>query len=304
MFAAPPVIKTEVFARVPENLRKSGTPSNWIDNQPGLTHTHSFLEGPSFDLDGNLYCVDIAHGRIFKVSNEGVFDVVTEYDGWPNGLKIDKNGQIFIADYKHGIMKLDPKTGRVEAVLERYRAERFKGVNDLVFASNGDMYFTDQGLSGLHDPTGRVFRYRESGALDCILDNVPSPNGLVLSRDETSLYLAVTRANAVWRVPFMPDGGVAKVGLYVQMTGGSGPDGMALDTEGGLAVAHVGFGVVWHFCPRGEPRARIESCEGMLTTNMAYGGADNRDLFITESETGTILRAKLDVPGREMYSHI
>jgi gluconolactonase len=268
MFAAPPVIKTEVFARVPENLRKSGIRSNWIDNQPGLNHTHSFLEGPSFDLDGNLYCVDIAHGRIFKVSNEGVFDVVTEYDGWPNGLKIDKHGQIFIADYKHGIMKLDPKTGRVEAVLERYRAERFKGVNDLVFASNGDMYFTDQGLSGLHDPTGRVFRYRESGVLDCILDNVPSPNG------------------------------------YVQMTGGSGPDGMALDNEGGLAVAHVGFGVVWHFSPRGEPLARIASCEGMLTTNMAYGGADNRDLFITESETGTILRAKLDVPGREMYSHM
>jgi gluconolactonase len=124
---------------------------------------HSFLEGPSFDLDGNLYCVDIAYGRIFTISTNGVFNVVAEYDGWPNGLKIDKAGKIFIADYKHGIMQLDPKTGQVDAVLERYRAERFKGVNDLVFASNGDMYFTDQGLTGLQDPSGRVFRYPVGG---------------------------------------------------------------------------------------------------------------------------------------------
>jgi gluconolactonase len=118
---------------------------------------HSFLEGPSFDLDVNLYCVDVAYGRIFTISTNGVFNVVAEYDGWPNGLKINKVGKIFIADYKHGIMQLDPKTGQVSLVLERYRAERFKGVSDLVLASNGDMYFTDQGLTGLQDPSGRVF---------------------------------------------------------------------------------------------------------------------------------------------------
>ena len=68
MFYPPPIIKTEVFARIPETLRKSGKPSDWIDNQPGLTNTHSFLEGPSFDLDGNLYCVDIAYGRIYYLN--------------------------------------------------------------------------------------------------------------------------------------------------------------------------------------------------------------------------------------------
>jgi gluconolactonase len=304
MFATPLIVKTEVFARLPENLQKLGKPSDWIDSHPNLTHMPLFLEGPSFDLDGNLYCVDIAHGRIFTISTNGVFNVVAEYDGWPNGLKIDKAGKIFIADYKHGIMQLEPKTGQVDVVLERYRAERFKGVNDLVFASNGDMYFTDQGLTGLHDPAGRLFRYCVDGTLDCLLDNIPSPNGLVLSKDESALYLAVTRANAVWRVPFMPDGGVAKVGLYVQMSGGSGPDGIALDSEGGIVVAHVGFGTVWHFSPRGEPISRIVSCEGLLTTNVAFGGMDNCDLYITESETGTILRARLNIPGRHMYSHI
>ena len=88
------------------------------------------------------------------------------------------------------------------------------------------------------------------------------------------------------------------------MSGGVGPDGMALDLEGGVVVAHVGFGAVWHFSPRGEPISRIESCEGLLTTNVAFGGPKNCDLYITESETGTILRARLNVPGRKMYSHM
>src|SRR5690606_37819119 len=103
-------------------------------------------------------------------------------------------------------------------------AEGFKGVNDLFFAANGDLYFTDQGQTGLQDPTGRLFRLRADGRLDCLLDNVPSPNGLVMNLEETALYLAVTRANAIWRVPLLRDGGTTKVGNFVQLTGGWGPD--------------------------------------------------------------------------------
>lgn len=303
MFAAPPVIETEVFARLPDRLRKDGSRSDWVVNQPGLSFGHSLLEGPSFDRDGTLYCVDIAHGRILTVSPQGDFDVVAEYDGWPNGLKIHRDGRIFIADYKHGIMQFDRGTGRVEPILERFRVERFKAVNDLVFASNGDLYFTDQGHTGLHDPSGAVYRWRADGRLERLLDNVPSPNGIALSRDETAVFVCVTRANAVWRVPLMPDGGIAKVGVFVQMSGGNGPDGLAVDAEGSLAVAHVGFGAVWLFSRRGEPLARINSCADDHTTNVAYGGPDNRDLYITESESGCILRARMDVPGRPMFSH-
>jgi gluconolactonase len=235
----------------------------------------------------------------------GAFTVVAEYDGEPNGLKIHKDGRIFIADFKNGIVVLDPETGRVTPFLQRVRLERLKAVNDLVFAANGDLYVTDQGLSGWHDPTGRVFRVRaEGGRVDRLLDNVPSPNGLVLNLDETALYVAVTRANAIWRVPLLPDGGVAKVGTFIQMSGGTGPDGLALDEAGNLAVAHVGMGAVWLFSRQGEPLYRINSCTGLGPTNVAYGGPDRRDLFITESETGTILRARLKVPGRRMFSGV
>ena len=231
------------------------------------------------------------------------FTLVAEYDGEPNGLKIHRDGRIFIADYKNGIVVLDPETGKVDPFLARVRLERLKAVNDLVFASNGDMYFTDQGLTGLHDPTGRVFRVRADGRVDCLLDNIPSPNGIVLDPSETVLYVAVTRANAIWRVPLMRDGTVAKVGNFIQLSGGGGPDGLAMDEAGNLCVAHIGIGAVWLFSPAGEPLLRLQSRHGRHTTNMAFGGPDRRTLFITESETGTILRAEMDVPGRQMFSH-
>lgn len=303
MFAPPPIIQTEVFAEVPASLHRSGTTPWMQTNRPGLP-TPSFLEGPSFDRDGNLYVVDIPHGRVFRVTPRGQFTVVTEYDGEPNGLKIHKDGRIFIADYKNGLLQLDPVSGAVTPVLQGRRSERFKGLNDLFFGANGDIYFTDQGETGLHDPTGRVYRLAADGRLDCLVGTVPSPNGLVMDLGEKALYVAATRGNGVWRLPGASEGSTTKVGIFVQMSGGpGGPDGMALDEEGNLAVAHFGLGCVWLFSPHGEPLYRINSCRGRLTTNMAYGGKDRRTLFITESETGTILKAEMPVPGKRMYSH-
>lgn len=302
-FTPPPVVETRVFASLPEGYKNVG-PSEWADGQPAGSPSHSLLEGPSFDREGNLYCVDLVNGRIFRISPAGDFNVVAQYDGWPNGLKIHKDGRIFIADYKHGIMLLDPVNGRIEPYLVRAHLERFKAVNDLFFAQNGDLYFTDQGLTGLHDPTGRVFRVRPDGQVRCLLDNVPSPNGLVMNLEETMLYVAVTRGNCVWRVPMTRDGSVTKVGIFIQLSGGwGGPDGLALDAQGRLAIAHVGLGTVWIFDALGEPVYRLKSCTGMHTTNVAFGGPDNKSLFITESGSATILTAELDVPGKRMYSH-
>jgi gluconolactonase len=305
MFAPPPEIQTKVFARVPEALLRSEEVSDWLRDYQLGARRGSFLEGPSFDLDGNLYLVDVAHGRIFRVSPAAEFTVVADYDGQPNGLKIHKDGRIFIADHQLGIVELDPVSGKVTPFVDRDRLPDFKGCNDLFFASNGDLYFTDQGQTGLHDPTGRLYRQRADGRLECLLDNIPSPNGLVMTPDESVLFLAVTRANAVWRVPFQRDGSIVKVGIFIQFTGGiGGPDGMAMDAAGNLVVAQVGSGSAWQFSALGEPIARIRAAEGLLLTNMAYGGPENRTLYMTESATGTVLTAELAAPGQPMYSHI
>jgi gluconolactonase len=304
MFAPPPVSEADVFARLPDDLRLDGEPSAWRDGQPGVQPAHSLLEGPAFDRDGMLWCVDIAFGRIFKVSPTGSFETVLAYDGEPNGLAFHQDGRLFVADYKNGIMVFDPKSGRIEPFFQRYRLEHLKAVNDLTFALNGDLYFTDQGLTGLQDPTGRVFRVRSDGRVDLLLSNVPSPNGLVLSPDQSTLYVAVTRANAIWRVPLMPDGGVAKVGTFVQLSGGGGPDGLAIDEDGGLAICHIGLGTVWLLTPRGEPAGRVVSPQGLHTTNVAFGGIGNRDLFVTEAETGVVLRARATTPGALLFGDV
>ena len=298
MFAAPPIIETEVFFRVPDTLRQHRDPRH----QSGVPRD-CFIEGPSFDRDGNLYITNIPYGQILRISPRGEFTLVATYDGEPNGLKIHRDGRIFIADHSRGLMMIDPSIGRPEVVLERPRRERFKGLNDLHFASNGDLYFTDQGESGLHDPTGRLWRLRASGRLDLLLDNVPSPNGLVLTPDETILYLAVTRGNAVWRVPLHPDGSVGRVGIFIQLSGGTGPDGMAMDSEGNLAICHVGMGSVWIFSRLGRPLYELPSCAGHATTNAAFGGPDGKSLFITESETGSVLVARVPMPGLTLFSH-
>src|SRR5258708_16580266 len=227
---------------------------------------------------------------------------VAECAGEPNGLKIHEDGRIFIADRKQGLMLLDPASGKVSAACDRPRGERFKGLSDLIFAKNGDCYFTDQGESDMRDPSGRLYRLRVDGRLELVVEHVPSPNGLVLTPNEEILYLAVTRGNAVWRVPLLPDGSTQRVGIFIQMSGGTGPDGMAMDEAGSLAVCHVGMGSVWLFSKFGRPLAELKSTTGVATTNIAYGGPDRRTVYLTESQTRTILSAQPQVPGKILYS--
>jgi gluconolactonase len=290
----PQIIEARVFSAMPEEFRRRGVRSDWADANKGGQPVDSFLEGPAFDGDGNLYVVDIPFGRIFRLSPAGQWSLVAEYDGWPNGLKIDGSGRILIADYRRGLMELDARSGSVRPFLTHRNSESFRGCNDLCIARNGDIYFTDQGQTGLHDPTGRVYRLTAGGRLDCLIANGVSPNGIVLDRTETVLFVAMTRDNAVWRAPLMRDGGVSKVGRFCSLFGVSGPDGLAIDGEGRLYVAHASLGSVFVFAPNGECIARVKSCMGQTCTNVAFAPDETNRLFVTESATGTVLVADLD----------
>ncbi|WP_029770476.1 SMP-30/gluconolactonase/LRE family protein [Pseudogulbenkiania sp. MAI-1] len=296
LFQQPTVLETEVFSAMPLQLRRDRR-SAWADANKAGACIDCFLEGPVFDTDGNLYVTDIPHGRVFRISPDGVWNTVAEYDGEPNGLKFHPDGDLVIADYLNGLMRLDPVSGKVTPWLTRRNAERFRGVNDLVFATNGDMYFTDQGQTGLHDPTGRVYRLCADGRLDLLLDNVPSPNGVALSPNEHVLYVAATRGNCVWRAPLMDDGSVSKVGQFFTFYGASGPDGLATDHDGNLVVAHASLGAAFVLNQRGEPLYVLKSVAGHTVTNIAFQGVDKRTLYLTEAETGTILRAALPASG-------
>ncbi|WP_285021575.1 SMP-30/gluconolactonase/LRE family protein [Novosphingobium sp. fls2-241-R2A-195] len=308
MFAAPPAVTAEVFCRIPDKFRRFGESTQWAQVQLHGAAAPVFLEGPVFDAAGNLWVTDIPWGRLFRISPDGECEVGFEYDGQPNGMKFLSDGRLLVADHHKGMVICDPASGKAETWFDRYLLEPFLGCNDLTIAKNGDIWFTDQGQSGWQNPNGRLFRVRAgTGRLELMLDGIPSPNGLVLNKAGTALYLAVTRANAVWRCPLVNatgnEGGevISKVGTYIQLSGGSGPDGLTIDENDNLVVCHVGFGAVWLFSDRGEPMLRIDVPEGRYTTNAAYGGPGNRWLFFTESSTGTVYKVEMPVAGREIY---
>ena len=137
LFPPPADIETEVFVSLPDRFRIRGKVPEWaVVNKAGAA-IDSFLEGPAFDAAGNLYFTDIAWGRIFRADAAGAVDLVAEYDGEPNGMKVMADGSLLVTDYKRGLVAIDPATGDVRDHCSRYRLEAFKGVNDLCIARDG-----------------------------------------------------------------------------------------------------------------------------------------------------------------------
>ena len=297
-FQALKKLEVQHFTTLPAKLRKKRRSAWSIPNRQGAA-LDSFLEGPSFDRQGNLWCVDIPNGRIFRVSAKGEWDVALQYDGWPNGLKFHRDGRAFIADYRRGLLALDTKRGKVEEVLGSAFSESFKGLNDLHFADNGDLYFTDQGQSGIADPTGRVWRLRTNGELQKLVANAPSPNGITLNRKNSQVYVAITRSQQIWRLPLMEGGTPSKTGVAIQLSGGhAGPDGIETDDEDGLVVCHLGVGI-WRYDSNCLPTHLAHAGkEHRLMTNIAYQG---KTLYITDSANGEIVTAEMPVAGKKMY---
>jgi gluconolactonase len=298
-FERPKDVPTQVHSRLPEAFR---TPcvTTWSRANKAGAAIDSFLEGPCFDWQGRLVVTDIPNGRIFRVGAAGAGDweQIAQYDGWPNGLKVRRDGDYLVADYRRGLLRIDPAGGSVTEVLGTIRSESFKGLNDLCIAPDGAIYFTDQGQTGLQDPSGRVFRLTADGSLHCLIDTCPSPNGIVLDRTGKFLFVALTRACQVWRLPLTADAGVSKAQLFCQFPGGvSGPDGLAMDEEGGVLVANPGHGCVWRLDRHGVPTHRLVSCAGRTLTNLCFGGPGNALVFITDSETGQVLVAEAPFPG-------
>lgn len=287
----------ELFSTMPEKFRKMGVRSEWADVNQGGRLADSFLEGPVFDSRGNLYVTDIPFGRVFQIDPKGEWDLVAQWDGEPNGMKFLNDTELLITDYKNGLMRLNIQTGQVKPFLERRNSESFKGVNDLVLDARGNVYFTDQGQTGMHDPSGRVYRLSPEGKLDLLLNNVPSPNGIVLSPDERFLFVAATRGNSVWRMPLLSDGSVSKVGQFFTSYGPSGPDGLAMDESGRLLVANPGLAYVWVLSHWAEPEEVLTGPKGASLTNIAFGGKDRKTLYCTDSSNGNILMAEMSVAG-------
>ena len=152
-----------------------------------------FLEGPVFDAAGNLWVVEIYGGHISKITPDGQYqrflNLAGDDGGGANGMKMDRQGRLIIAHRTKGIVALDPKTKQMEVLVDNFKGTKLHGPNDLFFDSKGNLWFTDPGTSGVHSPTGAVYRLAPDGGLFQVFNNLSYPNGIALSPDEQYLYV-------------------------------------------------------------------------------------------------------------------
>ncbi len=256
---------------MPDRLRRLRR-TEWADANRAGAAVDCFLEGPCFDAAGRLHVVDIPYGRIFRIEGDA-WAVIAEYDGWPNGLKVLPDGTLLAADYRRGLIRIDPTSGDHHASSANSMSESFKGLNDLTLHRDGSILFTDQGQTGLQDPTGRVWRLHPDGRLDRLLTTGPSPNGIVLNTAQTHLYVAMTRSCEVWRFLLRHgrrggQGAVLRPRSRRHLRPGRAGDGRC------RPAVHLQPGPRLRLGGRRARRAaaiRIDSCAGRHVTNCALG---------------------------------
>jgi gluconolactonase len=277
----------------------------------------TWLEGPVWHKAGGyLLFSDIPSNRVYKwKAGEGVSEFLRHsgYNGsvpfagkepGSNGLAFDAMGRLVLCRHgaRHiGRLELD---GRISVLADRYDGYRLNSPNDLVFRSNGDLYFTDPpfGLPGVFDDPGKapvqgVYRVDKEGAIIRLITDVKAPNGIAFSPDEKTLYVSdVDPQRAAWLAyDVQPDGTVANGRVFFDATIWRkdpffGPDGLKVDQDGNVWGARPGGISV--IAPDGTLLGTIET--GRPTSNVAWG-EDGRTLFVTSGSA--LYRIRLTTRG-------
>ena len=280
---------------LPDYYRHRGKPSSWAEmTRPGQK-IHSFFEGAFFDANQNLWLSDVPYGRIFRISPEGHWEVMHQVDGEPHSMRITKDGKHIAVDYRHGLIEF---TGydSFKVLSNGIGGQSFLGLSDMYLADDETLWFTDSGRSSYSNPIGRVYCRSSNGTVKLLLDCVPYSNGICLSHDGNTVYVSATRANQVWQFSSMlPKAGQPMVGTFLQLSGGLGPDGLATNSLGWLAVAQAQAGRSYLFDKVGDRIAEIRLPTGLWTTSVAFHPNDDRLLYIIDAQHASVFSCTIPV---------
>ena len=235
-----------------------------------------FTEGPVWHPGGYLLFSDIPNDRIHRLRG-GDLDVYREPSGNANGLTLDRDANLLACE--HGNRRVSrERNGEVETVASHYEGKRLNSPNDIVVRSDGRIFFTDPPY-GIREeqrelPYNGVFTVATDGALSLLVDDFDRPNGLALSPDEGTLYIADTQGLHVRAFDVAADGALSHGRVLAEMAEGGRPDGMKVDVDGRLYVA---AGTLQVFAPDGAPLGVIDCPQS--PANCAWG-EDGSVLYI------------------------
>ncbi|WP_428911745.1 SMP-30/gluconolactonase/LRE family protein [Niallia sp. Krafla_26] len=275
--------------------------AKWEKVVTGEGETNRFMEGINFDRKGNIWMVSPLSGELLTVEGDKVVPVVEE-GIVPVGAKIHSDGRIFMTDLSGKINVYNPKTGTSETIVSTYDGKSLNGLNDLVFDESGGLYFTEPMGSSATHPVGRVF-YLPDGSKEPELfaENIAYPNGVAISADGQRVYISEFDKNRVLSIPSRDAKESPETPfVFGSFEGGIGPDGLAVDAEGNLYVAHFQAGEIVVLDARGfiYGTIRLPEDAGTFTTNLAFS---NGYLYITESSKNEVWRIKVKKEGLTLY---
>jgi len=282
-------------------------PGNTAVRPIKLFEVGRYSEGVVFDHSGYGYISWDKTVTRFELNARNSTFAVT---GAPNGHKILADGTHLVCDAsQHAVLRMDKDGKLLEPASKECDGKPLRGPNDLTLDPKGGFYFTDPGDSSKDNLIGSIHYVDTHGKTHLVASGLAFPNGIVLTEDGKRLLVGESHFNRVLEYPVLEQGKVGPMRVFADLPKSpSGkwednqPDGMCLDAKGNLYVAHYGMKQVQVLDPQGK---LIRQYDGgnQLTSNVAFGGPNHDQLFVTGSiksdgTPGAVFRLDLGVPGR------
>ena len=243
---------------------------------------HKFTEGPAWHPDGYLVFSDIPNAKIHKVAADGQVSVWWGESGGTNGLMCTTDGVLYGCQNRSGKMvRLQGGPAGARIIAEEFQGKPLNSPNDLAIDEKGGLYFTDPvyGDRPQPQPVQGVYYIANDGVLSRVIDDIPRPNGVNVSNDGRTLFVADANNSRVLKYEIKGPGELGEAEVFFQgdvEKDGHGPDGMALDQFGNLYATMATTVVI---SPSGKRIGEIAT--ETKPANCTFGGAENKTLFIT-----------------------